>query len=188
MPRPLELRGKRLVTVGTGGIGMLVAERAVAFGMKVVGVNPDYVPMLSSFERVVPPEQLLEVLPEADVVVVAAPHTPASRRMFGRAQFEAMKPTAYFIAVSRGQLFDTEALTEALQSGQIAGAGIDVTDPEPLAEDHPLRQMRNVVITPHIAGLSEHNRERSFALIRANLERFVGGLPLYNVVDKALGY
>jgi len=188
MPRPLELRGKTAVVVGLGGIGMLVAERAAAFGMRVIGVNPDYVPMLSLFERVVPPERLLAVLPEADAVIVAAPHTPASRHMLGRAAFEAMKDSAYFIAVSRGQLVDTEALTRALSEGAIAAAGLDVTEPEPLAQDHPLRAMENVVITPHIAGLSEHNRGRSFELIVANVERFVQGLPLYNVVDKALGY
>jgi phosphoglycerate dehydrogenase-like enzyme len=188
MPRPLELRGKTMLVVGLGGIGMLVAERAAAFGMRVIGINPDYVPMLSMIERVLPPERMHEVLPEADVVAVVAPNTPATRGMFGHAEFAAMKPSAYFIAVSRGKLIDTNALTNAMNNSAITAAGLDVTDPEPLPDDHPLRHMDNVVITPHIAGLSEHNRQRSFDLIQDNLERFTNGLPLYNIVDKELGY
>ena len=92
------------------------------------------------------------------------------------------------MAVSRGVPTDTEALADALNSGHLSAAGLDVTDPEPLADDHPLRAMPNVVITPHIAGPSDHNRERSLALLKANAAQFVAGRPLYNIVDKKLGY
>jgi phosphoglycerate dehydrogenase-like enzyme len=188
MPRPQELRGKTAVVVGLGGIGMLIAERAAAFGMRVIGVNPDYAPMLSIIDQVVPPERLNEILPQADVVFVAAPHTPATENMFGKSAFLAMKSSAILIAVSRGKLINFNALTEALENSEFAAAGLDVTDPEPLPNGHPLRMMNNVVITPHIAGLSEYNRDRSFELACANVDRFVQGLPLYNVVDKKLGY
>ena len=188
MPRPLELRGKIALVVGLGGIGMLIAERAVGFGMKVVGVNPDYVPMVRMFERVVPPECMRDVLPEADVVFCAGPHTAATYRMFADPEFATMKPNAFFINVSRGQLVDSDALVEALGRGHLAGVGLDVTDPEPLPDDHPLRRIDRVIITPHIAGLSEFNRQRSFKLIKENIGRFIAGLPLYNVVNKRLGY
>ena len=188
MPRPLELRGKVAIVVGLGGIGMLIAERAVGFGMKVIGVNPNYVPMLRMFERVVPPEDVRDVLPEADVVFCASPHTAATYRMFADPEFAAMKPDAFFINVSRGQLVDSDALVEVLRRGHLAGVGLDVTDPEPLPDDHPLRRIDRVIITPHIAGLSEFSRQRSFKLIDENIGRFIAGLPLYNVVNKRLSY
>jgi len=188
MPRPIELRGKTMLVVGTGGIGTLVAERASTFGMKVLGVDPNYTAMLSFYEGAYLPEQLMELLPLADVVVNATPLTAVTEEWFGKEQFAAMKPSAYFINVSRGKVVCTESLTEALEKGEIKGAGLDVTEPEPLPEDHPLRKMLNVIITPHIAGLSEHNRQRSFELIKLNTNQFVKGLPLINVVNKKLGY
>ena len=99
-----------------------------------------------------------------------------------------MKEDAFFINVSRGKLVKTEDLVTVLQEGRLRGVGLDVTDPEPLPERHPLKSMDNVLITPHIAGPSDHNRRRSFELIRANIERFLGGSPLINVVNKELGY
>ena len=188
IPRPIELHDKTLIVIGVGGVGMLIAERARAFGMKVIGVDAAYVPMLSIVEAVHPPERLIEVLPEADAVIMAAPRTAASHRMMGGDEFAAMKRSAYFINVSRGATVDTEALVAALRAGALQGAGLDVTDPEPLPDDHPLRHMDNVVITPHIAGLSDHNRRRSFALIKENVQRFAAGRPLFNVVNKELGY
>ena len=108
--------------------------------------------------------------------------------MMGKEAFRAMKPSAYFINVSRGATTDTDALTSALQDGEILGAGLDVTEPEPLPPDHPLRHMDNVVVSPHIAGLSEANRQRSFDLIEANVVRYLQGRPLFNIVDKKRGY
>ena len=189
MPRPIELRGKNALVVGLGGVGMLAAERASAFGMKVSGVTAGTLPpMLRMLERVYPPESLDEALPDADAVIVSAPHTELTSQVFGGRQFELMKESAYFVNVSRGTLVNTDALVTALQEGKIGAAGLDVTDPEPLPDDHPLRQLTNVIITPHIAGLSDHNRRRSLELIRTNIGRFVTGQPLLNVVDKKLGY
>ncbi len=118
----------------------------------------------------------------------ASPHTSRSDPLFGNAEFEAIKEGAFFVNVSRGKTVNTDALTAALTRGQLSGAGLDVTDPEPLPADHPLRSMANVVITPHIAGLSEHNRDRAIELVRANVLRFIENEPLLNVVDKSLGY
>lgn len=186
--RPIELRGKTAVVTGLGGIGLLLAERLHVFGIRVIGVNPNPVPMMSSLEDVVAPDQLHEVLPTADAVFIAAPHTSMTERMFGAEEFLLMKPSATFINVSRGKIVDTEALVAALVAGRPGAAGLDVTDPEPLPPDHPLRLMDQVVITEHQAGLSDHNRRRSVELIRTNVARFAAGLPLLNIVDKQLGY
>jgi D-2-hydroxyacid dehydrogenase (NADP+) len=128
------------------------------------------------------------VLPEADVVFMAAPHTPKTERMMGPGQFELLKKGSYFIAVSRGMTYDTAALVKALDSGRLAGAGLDVTDPEPLPKGHALWQFKNVVITPHTAGGSDHIDERLNALIRENIRRFAEDKPLLNVVDKKEGF
>jgi len=144
--------------------------------------------MIRSIDRWYVPECLSEVLSLADVVILSVPVTSRTKKMFGAKEFALMKPSAYFVNVCRGAIVDTEALTEALKQGRIKSAGLDVTDPEPLPVDHPLLNMENVVITPHIAGPSDNNRERSAELIRQNIERFVKGFPLINVVNKKLGY
>ena len=186
--RPIELRGKTALIIGVGGIGTQIAERASAFGMRVLGVDPKDVPFINSIERVVPPDQMKELLPEADVVFMAAPHTPETNYMLGPEQFSLMKRGAYFINVSRGKTTRTEALVQALESGRLAGAGIDVVDPEPLPPSHALWKMTNVVITPHIAGQSDQLDERRLELFIQNVRRFAKGIPLLNVVDKRKGY
>ncbi len=108
--------------------------------------------------------------------------------MMGSRQFELMKPNGYFIAVSRGKLYSTEALMKALDSRRLAGAGLDVTDPEPLPKGHALWRFENVVITPHIAGGSDLVQGRRMALLKENVRRFASGEPLLNVVDKQKGY
>jgi phosphoglycerate dehydrogenase-like enzyme len=190
-PRPypgIELRGRTAVIVGVGGIGTQIAFRAWAHGMSVIGVDPEDIPFMPVIEKVVKPDQLNDVLPLADVVFMSAPHTPESHKMIGAKQFGLMKEGAYFIAVSRGGTYELDALTDAVRSGHLAGAGVDVTDPEPLPEDHPLWALDNVVITPHIAGRSDKDRERMVGTIKENIRRFVEGKPLINVVDKAKGY
>ncbi|MCL4793235.1 MAG: D-2-hydroxyacid dehydrogenase [Bryobacteraceae bacterium] len=184
----LELRGKNAVVIGAGGIGTQIAIRAHAFGMNVTGVDVEDKPLLPFFDRIVRVERLDEVLPQADVVFMAAPHTPASEKMMGAKQFDLMRKTAYFIAISRGKTFDNAALLRALSEGRLAGAGLDVTEVEPLAADSPLWKMDNVVITPHIAGRSDGERARYIDLYRENLQRFAQGLPLRHQVDKQKGY
>lgn len=191
MPRPyelFELNTKNALVVGMGGIGLQIAIRAWAHGMNVVGVDPEDIAYLPYVDRVVKPDMLDEVIGEADVVFMAAPHTPASHRMIGPSQFDAMKQGSYFIAVSRGGTYDLASLVKALDSKKLAGAGVDVTDPEPLPEGHPLWRMDNVIITPHIAGRSDLDRGRMVGTVKANISRFAEGLPLINVVDKRKGY
>ena len=185
---PIELRGKTAVIIGVGGIGTQIAQRARAFDMTVIGVDPRDMPLNVNVSRMVYPDRLDEVLPKADVVFVSAPHTPESEGMIGAKQFKEMKQGAYFIAVSRGKLYDTNALVKALDSRRLAGAGLDVTNPEPLPKGHPLWKFGNVVITPHIAGQSDQVQTRRMELIKENIARFARGAPLLNVVDKKKGY
>lgn len=183
-----ELQGMTAVVVGVGGIGSQVAQRAWASGMHVIGVDPKDLNPTPYVERLVYPDRLDSVLPLADVVFVCAPLTPASEHMIGEKQFGLMKRGVFFIAVSRGKLYDTPSLVTALQSGKVAGAGLDVTDPEPLPKGHPLWKFENVIITPHIATYSQHEGERGTAIIKDNIARFAKGEPLRNVVDKQKGY
>ncbi len=155
MPRNLaqltELRGKTAVIIGVGGVGTQIAERASAFGMTIIGVDPKDASPSPVIKQMVKPNQLDTVLPQADVVFITVPETPATKGMLGAAQFKEMKQGAYFIAVSRGTVYSMDALVEALTNRRLAGAGVDVTDPEPLPANHPLWKFENVVITPHIA-------------------------------------
>jgi len=190
-PRPfpgIELRGKNAVVIGVGGIGTQIATRASAFGMDVIGVDPEDKPFMPFLKKVVKPDQLDEVIPQADVVFVSAPHTPQSHKMIGAREFDLMKKNSYFIDVSRGGLYDMNGLVKALDEKRLAGAGVDVADPEPLPKGHPLWKFDNVMITPHIAGRSDHDRERMADTAKENLKRFVEGKPLVNVVNKQNGY
>lgn len=184
----LELRGKRAVVIGVGGIGSQIALRAWAFGMTVVGVDPEDIPYSPFLERVVKPDQLDQVIANADVIFMSAPHTPMSHKMMGPSQFEKMKKNSYFIAVSRGGTYDLNALVKGLDSQRLAGAGVDVTDPEPLPKGHPLWQFDNAIITPHVAGRSDMDRGRMLGTVKENIRRFGEGEPLLNVVDKQKGY
>jgi len=185
---PIELKGKTALVVGVGNIGTEIAVRARAFGMRVVGVDPKDIPPQPYLDKLVRPDRLDRELPEADVIFVAAPLTAETRGMFNRARFSLVKRGAYFIAVSRGPLTDTAALLEALEIGRLAGAGLDVTDPEPLPVGHPLWKLPNVIITPHLAGTSDNAARRRIELMKENMRRFRDGEPLLNVVDKQKGY
>ncbi len=184
----IELRGKNAVVIGVGGIGSQIALRAWAFGMNVTGVDPEDMPYSPFLTKVVKPDQLNQVIPSADVVFISAPWTPMSYRMMGPQQFELMKQGSYFICVSRGGLYDLNSLVKALDSKRLAGAGVDVTDPEPLPKGHPLWKFENAIITPHIAGRSDVDHSRMVGTIRENIRRFADGQPLINVVDKQKGY
>jgi phosphoglycerate dehydrogenase-like enzyme len=184
----IELRGKTAVVIGVGGIGTQIALRANAFGMTVIGVDREDKPFLPFVERFVKPDQLDSVLPQADVVFTSVPDTPQSRKMMGASQFALMKKNSYFIAVSRGKIYDMGGLVKALDEKRLAGAGVDVTDPEPLPKDHALWKFENAIITPHIAGRSDRDAERMVGTIQENIRRFVAGKPMINVVDKKKGY
>ena len=184
----LELEGRTVLVVGLGGIGTQVARRAHGLGMRVIATRgsrregPDFVDYVGLGD------ETLDLARQADVVINAAPLTDRTRGMFDAAFFKAMKPTAYFISVGRGQSTVTEDLVAALEAGELAGAGLDVTDPEPLPAGHPLWRTPRVIITPHTAGRSDRSRERLFLLVQENLRRYVAGEPLYSVVDIERGY
>lgn len=185
---PFELHDKTLGILGYGAIGKELAPRAKALGMNVLVVRRDAAKPAPMVDRVYLPNDLHAMLAEADFVVLAAPDTPELIRCIGRAQLENMKPTAYLINVARGTLVDTAALVRALENGVIAGAALDVTDPEPLPSDHALWGIPNVIITPHLGGASDRFWEREAALLRENLHRYLAKEPLLNVVEKARGY
>jgi phosphoglycerate dehydrogenase-like enzyme/glyoxylase-like metal-dependent hydrolase (beta-lactamase superfamily II) len=185
---PVEMHGKTMLVIGLGGVGTQVGRRAHAFGMQVRAIDPKEMERPSFVFSLDRPEKLMEQLPTADVVVVACPLTKETTGLIGAKQLGAMKPSAYVINVARGPIVDTSAVLAALQKKQIAGAGLDVTDPEPLPADHPLWKQPNVVISPHVGGQSPEGRERQWRLYRENVRRFVAGEPLLCVVDKAKGY
>jgi cyclase len=187
--KPQELRGKTMLVVGLGGIGTEVARRAHGFGMRVMAIDPKEKLQKPAFVfSIAPPAKLTASLAQADVVVVACPLTQETRGLFGEKEFAAMKPSAYFINVARGGIVRTKDLVEALRGKRLAGAGLDVTDPEPLPGTHPLWEMPNVAISPHVGGQSPEARERQWRLWRENVRRFVTGERLLCVVDKERGY
>jgi phosphoglycerate dehydrogenase-like enzyme len=187
-PSMREVGGRTMLVVGLGGIGTEVARRAHALGMRVIATRnssregPDFV------ARVGLSDELLALAAEADVVVNAAPLTPATTDMFDRAFFDAMKPGGWFINVARGRSVVTEDLVAALRDGRLAGAGLDVTEPEPLPEGHALWSLPNVIITPHVAAQSDVQSGRYAALLHENLRRYAAGERMLNVVDIARGY
>jgi len=182
-----ELKGKTLLVIALGGIGSEIARRAFGFGMQVLATDPKVIERPLFVEELHRPEAFHRLLPRADVVASAVPLTPLSRRMIGAKEFGMMKRGTILINVSRGEVVDTAALITALDRGQVAAAGLDVTDPEPLPPGHPLWK-RNVIITPHTAGQSPGGLRRAHELFRENLRRFAAGEMLLNVVDKKAGY
>lgn len=185
---PMALEGRTLLVVGLGGIGSEIAKRGKAFGMTVWATRRSEAPKPDYVDRVELSPALLSLLPEVDVVVIAAPLTPETHHLFNQEAFAKLKKGAILINIARGAIVDQKAMIEALQSGHLAAAGLDVTDPEPLPKDSPLWGMKNVIITPHVAGQAEITGQRRWALLRENLRRFAAGEPLYNVVDKKAGY
>lgn len=182
------LQGKTLLVVGLGGIGTEIARRGDGFGMRVTATRRSDAPGPAYLARLGRSEDLLAMLPEADVVAIAVPLTAETQGLFDAAAFAAMRPGAILINIARGKVVDTAALLDALRSGQLGGACLDVTDPEPLPPDHPLWREPSVFITPHVASDAELTGERVTALLRENLRRFGAGEPLFNVVDKLAGY
>jgi phosphoglycerate dehydrogenase-like enzyme len=182
-----SLYGLDVVIVGAGGIALELMMLLAPFGARVTIVrrSPEPVP---GAERTVGSDRLLEVLPDADVVVVAAALTGGTRHLFGDAEFAAMKETAYLVNIARGGLVDTDALLRALRGGAIAGAGIDVTDPEPLPDGHPLWAEEACLITPHQADTSAMTAPLLAERVRANVQAFLGDGDFVGRVDPAAGY
>ena len=185
-----NLQGKTVGIIGLGAIGREVARRARAFGVYLLGVRRRWEPGATDpdVDEVFGPDALHEVLRRSDVVVVAAPGTDATDDMFDSAAFAAMPEGAVFVNVARGTLVDEAALIDALARGHLRGAAIDVARTEPLPAADPLWDAPNLLISPHSSTSGEGYADRAFALLCTNLERFVRGEPLVNVVDLSSGY
>jgi phosphoglycerate dehydrogenase-like enzyme len=183
------LSGRHMVIVGLGSIGQEVARLASAFGLRVSGVRRQTdAPRPDGVEVVVPPGQLLQLLTTADVVVLAAPLTPATRGLLNRDALAACKRGAFLVNIGRGQLIDDEAVIAALNDGTLAGAALDVFAKEPLPPDSPYWDLPNTIVTPHVSGAMEDYWTPLVSLFAENLRRFEQGRPLLNLVDKRAGY
>jgi phosphoglycerate dehydrogenase-like enzyme len=187
-PQLADLDGKTVLVVGLGGIGTEVARRAHALGMRVTATRasgrsgPDYVSYVGL------PEELPKLAKDADFVVNCTPLTPQTTGIFNRELFATMKPGAYFISVGRGRSTVTADLIAALSSGHLAGAGLDVVDPEPLPADSPLWHLPNVIITPHVSADTAVSQEQRNLVLVENLRRYAAGEPMLSVVDIERGY
>lgn len=197
-----ELRGATVVIVGYGSIGREIARQCHALGLRVLAVKRD--PTRSADggfalpgtgdpggtipERIVGPADLDSVLPEAEYVVLASASTPASRRMIGEAQLRRMRPDAILVNIGRGDLLDEAALVLALRERRIAGAALDVFEEEPLPPSSPLWELENVILSPHVSGITPRYDDHMSVLFAENLRRYVAGEPLLNLVDRSLGY
>jgi phosphoglycerate dehydrogenase-like enzyme len=189
VPGPVEISGMTMGIVGLGGNGADTACRAYhGFNMRILAVDPKPLPKPDFVAELHSLDALPAMVPRCDVIVSAAPLTPVSEKMFNLAFFQSMKHDSYFINISRGKLVDTPALVRALNEGWIAGAGLDVTEPEPLPPDHPLWTAGNVLITCHSSGHAPKTSTRQNDLFAENVRRYMEGLPLLNVVDKIRGY
>lgn len=185
----VELVGRKMGIVGMGGIGSAVARRAhYGFDMRIVGTDARPIPKPEYVDELRDPGWFMEMVPQVDVLVCAAPHTKVTEGMFNEQVFRRMKKSAYFLALSRGKLFDDMALVKALKEGWIAGAGLDVFPQEPPPSSHPIFDCTNVVMSAHTSGWSPDRQVRLIDLFAENVRRYVGGYPLVNVVDKQAGY
>ncbi len=182
--RHLHLSDCTLGVVGVGHIGSEICRRAQSFGMRILGVDPVRREIPDVVPQVWPTDRLFDLLRQSDFVVIAAPHTPETYKLFRRDKFEAMKNTAYLINIGRGAIVDLADLIDALEAKQIAGAALDVFEKEPLPADSPLWAMPNVLITPHVAAASTHIAERHTQTLLENIRLFVAGKDPATLVDK----
>lgn len=199
---PLELRGSTVGIVGYGSIGRELARLLQPFGVTVLATKRDAMrpqddgylpeglgdPGGDLVHRLYPPQALRSMLKECDFVVVAVPLSKDTKGLISQEELSAMQPSAFLVDVSRGGIVDQDALAAALREHRIAGAALDVFPEEPLPADHPLWKFSNVIITPHIAGISPHYDQRAIDLFAENLRRYLDGRPLLNLVDMSRGY
>jgi phosphoglycerate dehydrogenase-like enzyme len=183
-PKMIDLPAQTVLIVGVGGAGVEAAKLCAALGMRVLGIDPRATEPPPGMANLAGPDRLDERLGEADFVIVTTPETPDTVGMFNTRLFSRMKRGAYFINIARGRCVVTADLVAALRSGHLAGAGLDVADPEPLPDDNPLWTMPNVLITPHVAIYGTPYRDKWEAMLIENCRRFAAGEKLLNVVDK----
>lgn len=182
-----EIHDKKIGIIGLGSIGREIAKKAKGLGMHVLASKRTLTTELF-VDKLFPPEKLEEMLGLCDFVVTALPLTEETKELFTLEQFKAMKSSAYFINISRGNILREADLVTALQQGWIKGAGLDVFEYEPLAETSPLWEMPNVIITPHLAALSPYYLDRAIKTFADNLDRFVQCREMFNIIDKQKGY
>ena len=185
---PQAMTGKTLLVAGLGGIGLEVARRAHALGMNVIATRASSRDKPEFVSYVGLSDELPALIGKADVVVAALPLVPATTNLFDAKMFARMKKTAYFINVGRGGSVVTNDLAAALNAGTIAGAGVDVTEPEPLPRDHALWKAKNIIITPHMSARSDLGQGVRELIYREQVRRFVSGDKLLSVVDPRKGY
>lgn len=199
---PVELRHSKVGILGYGSIGRQVARLLQPFGAEVLAAKRDVMhpeddgympegmgdPKGDFFNRLYPMEALQSLLSVCDFVVIALPLTEETHHIFNNAAFDAMKKTAFLVNVGRGALIDEKALVDALKAGKLAGAALDVFEEEPLPEDNALWELDNVILSPHVSGLSRHLQDDTLTLFAENVNRYLAGLPLHNQVDLKKGY
>lgn len=186
-----ELAGQTLGIVGVGSIGRRIAQMGRVFGMRVLGIRRSFSQGQATdpdLDQSYPPQRLREMLSQSDYVVVVVPLTASTEHLIGEEELRAMKSSAYLVNVARGRVVDEQALIRALREGWIAGAGLDVAETEPLPSHSPLYGLPNVILTPHIAGVSVHYEKRLAELFADNLRRYRTGQPLINRFDAERGY
>ena len=183
-----ELTGKRALVVGAGGIGRALARRLDGLEVEVraVDVYPQQPDAYIREVRLV--SEMYAMLPETDILAICCPSTPATQRLIDRQVFDLLPDGSYLVNISRGAVVDTPALVEALRSGKLRGAGLDVLDQEPPPADHPIWAFPNVILTPHNGGSSPMRVARLLEFFADNLRRYKAGEPLENVVDVEAGF
>ncbi len=184
----IELAGMTMGILGLGGIGRAIAARARAFEFEVVAADAESIDKPDTVSELFGLDGLMEFLARSHILVVCCPSTPETHKLLSHAQFNQMPDDSYVVNISRGKVIDETALVAALQSGKLAGAGLDVTYTEPCPPENPLWEQQNVILTSHSAGASQHIRRRAMQLFIDNLHRYVAGNPLVNLVDKEKGY
>ena len=184
----IEIAGMTMCILGLGGIGRAVAVRAKAFDCKVIAVDKEPVEKPDTVDELAQMDSLLDFLAQTDILMVCCPITPETHKLLSHDQFSAMPEGSYIVNVSRGKVVDEDAMIAALDSGRLAGAGLDVTYTEPYPEDGPLWMRPNVILASHTAGGSQNIGKRAMELFIENLRHDVNGEPLVNVIDKEKGY
>lgn len=183
-----ELKEKTIRIIGLGSIGSEIAKKAKCFGMTVLATKRTMTDKPTFVDELLPSHDLKRLLKKSDFIVISVPLTSKTKSMIGAQELANMKRTAYLINIARGEIIQQEELISALKQKKIAGAGLDVFELEPLPLESELWRMKNVIITPHVAGETVHYWERTTKIFCENLRRYMNNIPLTNTVDKTLGY
>lgn len=186
--RPIEIKGKKALIYGYGGIGQLLAEKLNSFGVEVSAVNRNYVPINSNITNLYMDHDSTKAIRKKDFLFITSPLTSENLKIFNYSKLKLLNKNSVVINVSRGKLLCLESLYKCLKEKIIFGAGLDVSDPEPLPKNHKLYKLKNFIYSPHIAGISDNFSERNFGLIMKNLNRFIKNKSLINKISLKEGY